>query len=89
MNRGETTINTAGNTLISTKIQKGATGNVALQLSVGADGKVTNVRVASSQLTDMNTASMDAARRWTFKPVNVSGRAVPFWVRLIFQYVSQ
>ena len=70
-------------------IQKGTAGNVTLQVSIGADGKVTNATIAASQVPELNAATIAAVKAWTFKPVILSGRAAPFTFRLVFQYMVQ
>ena len=70
-------------------VQKGTAGNVTLQVAIGVDGKVTNATIASSQIPELNAASIEAAKHWTFKPVILSGRAAPLTIRLTFQYMIQ
>ena len=56
-------------------------GTVLLQVLVGVDGRVENVRVVRS-IPLLDGAATDAARRWVFRPARVSGRPVRVWVAL-------
>jgi TonB family protein len=49
-------------------IQKGVAGNITLQVTVGADGRVTRAEVASSEIPALNSATADAVRKWQFRP---------------------
>jgi hypothetical protein len=37
----------------------------------------------------MNAASIDAAKKWVFKPVLRAGQPAPFTIKLVFEYLSQ
>ena len=54
----------------------GAAGTVTVQVDIGADGKVKTASVVSSQLPDLNKATLDAVKMWTFKPGGRSIRLV-------------
>ena len=56
--------------------KKGASGTIALRVDVGPDGKVKTATVASSQLPDLNNATLEAIKKWSFKPGNRSIRVV-------------
>ena len=58
-------------------------------MNIGANGRVTQATVANSQLPEMNAASIEAVKKWSFKPVVRAGQAVPFTIKLVFDYVSQ
>jgi TonB family protein len=60
--------------------KSGSSGTVALRVEVGPDGKVKTIAVATSQLAAMNTATVEAVKKWTFKPGNRS-------IRIIFSYL--
>jgi TonB family protein len=47
---------------------KGVAGKITLQVDVGPDGKVRTATVATSQAPDLNTPTVEAIKRWTFKP---------------------
>jgi|GEM_PF-2149507 len=70
-------------------VQKGRSGRITLQLTVGADGRVSQAAVVSSQITELNAAAVAAAKKWLFKPAAVSGRAAPVSLRLVFQFSAQ
>lgn len=59
--------------------QAKATGNVTLQVTVGANGKVTAATVTNSQVPALNTATIEAVKKWSFKP---GGRSL----KLIISY---
>lgn len=52
--------------------RKGAAGRIAVQVDVGPDGKVRTATVATSQVPDLNTATVEALKKWLFKPSNRS-----------------
>ena len=62
--------------------KKGAAGAIALRVEVGPDGKVKTAAIASSQLPDLNAATLGAVKKWSFKPGNRS-------IRLIVTYSLQ
>ncbi len=53
---------------------KGVAGTITLRVDVGPDGKVRSAAVATSQLPDLNNATVEAVKQWTFKPGNRSIR---------------
>ena len=55
---------------------KGVAGTIALRVDVGPDGKVRTAAVANSQLPDLNNATVEAVKKWTFKPGNRSIRVI-------------
>ncbi len=63
---------------------KGVAGRIVLQVEIAPEGKVKAANVVSSQVPDLNTATMDALKKWTFKP---GARAVS--VRVIMTYSLQ
>jgi TonB family protein len=56
--------------------KKGAAGAIVLRVDIGPDGKVKNAGVASSQVPDLNNASLEAIKKWSFKPGNRSIRVL-------------
>jgi protein TonB len=70
-------------------VQKGVAGSITLQVTVGVDGRVSNVVVASSQLAELNAAVQNAVRRWTFRPATSAGKPVRFELRLVFHFRVQ
>ena len=67
-------------------IQKSVTGRITVRVTIGPDGNVTQASIADSQIPEMNTSTLDAARKWTFAPA--AGRA-PFEARIIFTFSVQ
>jgi TonB family protein len=67
-------------------IQKSATGKITVRVTIGADGKVTQASIADSQLPEMNTSTLDAAKRWTFGAA--AGRP-SFEARIVFTFTVQ
>jgi TonB family protein len=56
--------------------RNGAAGVIALRVDVGPDGKVKTATIASSQIADLNNATLEAVKKWSFKPGNRSIRIV-------------
>src|SRR5262249_10646767 len=56
--------------------RKGAAGKITLQLDIGPDGKVKTASIVTSQLEDMSKTTLDAVKKWSFKPGNRSIRLV-------------
>ena len=58
----------------------GDQGEVRLDVHVGADGRVTEVRLKqSSGSTLLDRTAMDTVKKWRFKPATVDGRPVAEW----------
>jgi TonB family protein len=66
-------------------IQRGAAGKITVRVTIGPDGKVTQASVVDSQLQDMNVATVDAAKKWTFGSPGTS----PVEARITFTFTSQ
>ena len=62
--------------------RKGATGTITLQVGIGPDGKVKAASITKSQLEDLNAATLDAVKKWSFKPGNRS-------IRLVLKFALQ
>ena len=67
-------------------VQRSAAGNITVRVMIGADGKVTQVTLVDSKLPEMNTSTLDAAKKWTFAPL--TGTA-PVEARIIFRFAVQ
>jgi TonB family protein len=52
--------------------RKGVAGKLTLQVDVGPDGKVRTATVANSQAPDLNNATIEALKKWVFKPAKGS-----------------
>jgi TonB family protein len=70
-------------------IQKGTAGSITVQVNVGADGRVTQATIAASQVAELNTSTLEAVKRWTFKPATSAGKAVPFDARIVLRFTVQ
>lgn len=58
----------------------GDQGEVRLDVHVGADGRVTEVRLKqSSGSTLLDRTAIDTVKKWRFKPATVDGRPVAEW----------
>ena len=66
----------------------GKAGKISLRVTVGPDGKVRNAVVSNSQLPQLNSATVDAAMKWTFK-VPPRPRPAPVNITLTFTYTLQ
>jgi TonB family protein len=62
--------------------RNGAAGSITVQVEIGPDGKVKTAIIANSQLPDLNKSTLDAVRKWTFKPGNRS-------IRLVLKFALQ
>jgi TonB family protein len=67
-------------------VEKSAAGRITIRVTIGPDGKVTQASIVDSQLSEMNTSTLDAAKKWTFSPP--AGRP-PFEARIIFTFSVQ
>lgn len=56
--------------------KSGKAGRIALQVELGPDGHVKSATVANSQLAELNTATVEAVKKWSFKPGNRSFRLI-------------
>jgi TonB family protein len=64
-------------------------GNVVLELLVGVDGTVKDVKVVSSEPAGLfDAASIEAARKWKIAPRMENGVAVEGWVRVPIAFHS-
>lgn len=58
----------------------GLEGTVVLMALVGKEGRVRDIRVIKS-IPGLDSAAVEAVRRWTFEPALSNGRPVAFWVQ--------
>jgi TonB family protein len=56
--------------------KKGAAGKITLQVDIGPDGKVKTATIANSQLQDLDKATLEAVKKWSFKPGNRNIRLI-------------
>jgi len=62
--------------------RQGLAGVITVQVAIGPDGKVTTASITNSQLADLNKATLDAVKKWSFKPGNRS-------IRLVLKFTLQ
>jgi TonB family protein len=60
-------------------------GVVLVELLVGADGRVQQLRLATGA-GGFDQAALDAARRWSFRPARSNGRTVEAYAYLVFGF---
>lgn len=65
----------------------GLTAEVELELTIAADGSVSDAAVVAPVGNGFDEAAVDAARRFRFEPARVDGQAVP--VRIRYRYVFE
>jgi len=73
----------------NTLIQKGAAGRIDVDLAIGGDGKVTQATVVTSEIPEMNAATVDALKRWTFAPVTGARGPLAFTARVTLRFTVQ
>ncbi len=67
--------------------QAGVDGLVLVHVLVGKDGRVIDAQVDPKRNVPMlNDVSLEAARKWTFKPGLANGHAVTVWVVIPFNF---
>jgi len=64
-------------------------GTVWVQLLIGEEGKVTDVKVQKSDAEVFNQAAMKAATQWLFKPAMLNGKPTQVWVSVPFRFKLQ
>jgi TonB family protein len=62
--------------------RKGVAGAITLQVDVGPDGLVKTASIVTSQLQDLNKTTLEAVKKWAFKPGNRS-------IRLVLKFAIQ
>ena len=63
----------------------GVQGVVIMEVSIGADGKVTDVRVLRS-IPLLDQAAIDAVRQWEYAPTIVDGTPVPILMTVTLNF---
>ncbi len=61
------------------------TGDVIVRVVVGKSGEIQAVRPVSGAPM-LLPASIDAAKKWTFEPLKLSDRTVPYETQLVFSF---
>lgn len=71
-------------------IEKGLEGYVVIELYIGTDGTVAESWIRSAYGDkSFETASLDAVRRFLFKPITENGAPIPFWVSFLITFKQQ
>ena len=65
--------------------QKHVEGEVALDVTIGADGLVKNAVVRKS-IPELDAAALAAIRQWEFRPGRLNGKAVEVVVTITFSF---
>jgi protein TonB len=65
--------------------RNGITGNVRLQLTISAAGKVTNVKVLDGPVI-LQPAAVAAARQWVYRPAMLDGRPTESTSELVVKF---
>jgi TonB family protein len=73
----------------NTLVQRGAVGTVTVRVTIGRDGKVTQAAIVESKLPEMNDATLNAAKKWTFRPVTGAAPASGVEARITFSFSLQ
>jgi iron complex outermembrane receptor protein len=61
---------------------------VPVQLTVNADGTVSDVEIEASVGRDFDRAAVEVARHWTFEPATSEGRPVSARIRAVVRFVG-
>jgi TonB family protein len=61
-------------------------GMVMVRVFVGADGRVKRASVERSLHATLDSAAVQAARRWVFKPALKDHRPIPVWISIPFRF---
>jgi TonB family protein len=64
-------------------------GVVVLESTISDKGVVEDVRLLKSVAPDLDSAAMDAVRKWTFEPATIDGRPVPVLFNLTINFKLQ
>jgi TonB family protein len=62
--------------------RKGAAGTITVQVDIGPDGKVRTASITRSQIEELNKSTLEAVKKWVFKPGNRS-------IRLLLKFSLQ
>jgi protein TonB len=68
--------------------QTGVKGAVEVQATIGADGKVKNVKVLHGHPM-LQKAAVDAIMQWVYKPTMLNGVAVESQTQIILNFVGE
>lgn len=68
-------------------LRDGVEAELVLEIDVGADGLVEDVRVLESAGEAFDTAALEAVRQYRFTPATVAGEAVPVRISYLYAFV--
>ncbi len=66
-------------------IKRGLHGEIKLQVMVGKDGRVKNIKVITAP-PGMSEPVIEAVKKWVFKPARVNGRPVAVWIEMPIRF---
>lgn len=67
-------------------LKAGIEGTVYVKALVDTEGKVARVEVVKSDAKELDSAAIDAAKKFTFKAAVSSGKPVEAWVTIPFKF---
>src|SRR5262245_6472238 len=65
------------------------TATVVLAIDIGADGKVTDVRVTTSGGADFDAAAVVAAKQFVFEPAEIDGQPGPVTITYSYKFTVE
>lgn len=68
---------------------EGIEGRIDLRLSIGADGRVSNVEVAGATAPQFREYAVEAAKDWVFIPAKINGNPVAVRVTFPVPFISE
>jgi TonB family protein len=68
--------------------QTGASGQVRVSVSIGADGKVKSVKATSGHIL-LQRAATDAVKQWVYRPTMLNGKAVESQSEVVLTFNPQ
>jgi TonB family protein len=66
--------------------EKKLEGTVWIKCFIRTTGRVGNIEVMKSDAGILDSAAINAASRWTFKPAEVNGKPVEAWAAIPFRF---
>jgi protein TonB len=66
-------------------IQIGVQGSVVVEVTIATDGTVEGARAVEGPI-ELRDAAVDAARRWTFKPLELNGEPIRMAGTITFHF---
>ncbi len=66
-------------------IRRGLHGEIKLQVLVGTDGLVKNIKVIAAP-PGMSEPVVEAVRKWVFKPARIRGKPIAVWIEMPIRF---